>query len=117
MTSEHDQAIFEAAIKLGALYHQWVGTPISPETAETIEAAIEQSVMLQPFVTSIRVRLDKGLMKPHSFGYSELQGLMYNVEITTEVGRAGCRARLRPKGDYPLMEIVECYERSSVSNH
>ena len=26
-TSDREQAIFEAGIKLGALYHQWVGTP------------------------------------------------------------------------------------------
>jgi len=31
--SDREQAIFEAGIKLGALYHQWVGTPISQESA------------------------------------------------------------------------------------
>ncbi|MBQ3684350.1 MAG: hypothetical protein II925_02025, partial [Methanomicrobium sp.] len=35
------QAVFEAGIKLGALYHQWVGTPISPKTAASVEKAIE----------------------------------------------------------------------------
>ncbi len=29
MESDREQAVFEAGIKLGALYHQWVGTPIS----------------------------------------------------------------------------------------
>jgi len=48
MASEHDQAIFEAAIKLGALYHQWVGTPVSPSTASVLESAIQESVSLQP---------------------------------------------------------------------
>ena len=33
MITERDRAIFEAGIKLGALYHQWVGTPISKKSA------------------------------------------------------------------------------------
>ena len=70
MTSDRDQAIFEAGIELGALYHQWVGTPISPQTAEVIEEAIEQAVGLQPFVEEITVRLDTRRMRPNEFGYS-----------------------------------------------
>lgn len=107
MTTEREQAIFEAGIKLGALYHQWVGTPVSPGTAPGLENAIEKSVSLQPFVKQIQVSLDTGRMSPNSFGYSELQGLMFQVEIATRVGHASCRARLRPEGEYPLMEIVE----------
>jgi len=30
MTSNQEQAVFEAGIKLGALYHQWVGHPHLP---------------------------------------------------------------------------------------
>jgi hypothetical protein len=107
MISEREQAAFEAGIKLGALYHQWVGTPIAPETAETVERAIERSVRLQPFVEEVQVRLDRGLMRPHSKGYSELSGMMFEVRITTRIGGALCRAVLKPRGDYPLMEILE----------
>jgi hypothetical protein len=107
MISEREQAAFEAGIKLGALYHQWVGTPIAPETADMVEKTIEKSVRLQPFVEEVRVRLDRSLMKPHSKGYSELSGMMFQVQITTRVGNASCRAGLTPRGDYPLMEILE----------
>jgi hypothetical protein len=107
MISEREQAAFEAGIKLGALYHQWVGTPIAPETAGTVETTIEKSVRLQPFVEEVQVRLDRSLMKPHSKGYSELSGMMFRVQITTRVGNASCRAVLSPHGDYPLMEILE----------
>jgi dihydroneopterin aldolase len=112
MASERDQAIFGAAIKLGALYHQWVGTPVSPSTASTLESAIQESVSLQPFVYDIRVSLEQSQMTENVFGYSELKGTMFKVDIITKVGSACCHARLQRKGDYPLMEIVSCYEDS-----
>ncbi|MDY3203221.1 MAG: dihydroneopterin aldolase family protein, partial [Methanocorpusculum sp.] len=72
MATDRENAVFEAAIKLGALYHQFVGTPISRSTAEIVEAAIESAVSLQPYVTKITVRLDKNLMNENPYGYSEL---------------------------------------------
>ncbi|OPX69919.1 MAG: Dihydroneopterin aldolase [Methanoregulaceae archaeon PtaB.Bin108] len=107
MHTAREQAIFEAGIKLGALYHQWVGTPVSPEIASSLESAIQKSVKLQPHVEKIRVRLDRSLMEPNVFGYSELRGLMFDVEITTRVEEESCRARLIRKDEYPMMEIVE----------
>jgi dihydroneopterin aldolase len=110
MTTDHEQAIFEAAIKLGALYHQWVGSPVSRASAESLEKAIEKSVILQPCVEEISVRLDRSLMTPNDYGYSEVKGLMFNVEIVTRVGFSYCHAKLSPKGEYPFMEIVECMD-------
>ena len=117
MISEKDRAIFEAGIKLGALYHQWVGTPISRESAGSIESAIEKAVILQPFVEQITVRLDRALMTQNVFGYSELSGLMFDVEIVTRVGFTYCRARLAPENGYPLMRVVECYAIAEISHH
>lgn len=117
MTSDREQAIFEAGIKLGALYHQWVGTPISPQTAEVIEEAIEQAVGLQPFVEEITVQLDRSRMRPNEFGYSELSGLMFDVVIVTRHGDATCRARLAPHDDYPLMEVLGCRDAPPVPDH
>lgn len=107
MVTDREQAIFEAAVKLGALYHQWVGTPVSTATAPYIEKAIEESVKLQPYVDEVSVRLDRELMSPNMFGYSELKGLMFHVEVVTRVGGAICRAGLHPRGEYPMMEIIE----------
>jgi len=117
MKSDREQAVFEAGIKLGALYHQWVGTPISRASAASVEAAIEKAVILQPFVEEITVRLDRDLMTENVFGYSELCGLMFDVEITTRVGFTYCRARLSPSRGYPLMQVVECSEIPPVSGH
>ncbi|WP_148277618.1 dihydroneopterin aldolase family protein [Methanoregula formicica] len=112
MTNDREQAVFEAGIKLGALYHQWVGTPISRISAASVEKAIEQAVILQPFVEEITVRLDRSLMNENRFGYSELSGMMFDVEIITRVGFTYCRARLSPENGYPLMKIVDCHEIS-----
>ncbi len=117
MKSDRELACFEAGIKLGALYHQWVGTPISRKSAESVETAIEKAVVLQPFVEEITVHLDRKLMTENVFGYSELAGLMFDVEITTRVGFAYCRARLHPDANYPLMQIVECHEIPHISHH
>lgn len=115
--NDREQAIFEAGIKLGALYHQWVGTPISRDSAASVEKAIEQAVILQPCVEEITVRLDRNLMTANRFGYSELSGMMYDVEIITRVGFTYCRARLSPENGYPLMKIVECHEIKAVPGH
>lgn len=112
MVTSQDQAVFEAGIKLGALYHQWVGTPVAQNSAASLESAIEQAVILQPFVEEITVRLDRKLMTHNVFGYSELSGLMFNVDIVTRVGFSYCRARLLPQKGYPLMQIIECNETS-----
>ena len=100
-----------------SFYHQWVGTPISRKSAVSVESAIEQAVILQPFVEEITVRLDRDKMVKNSFGYSELCGLMLDVEIITRVKFTYCKARLSPEDGYPLMQIVECYAITENSRH
>jgi len=117
MPSEREQAIFEAAIKLGALYHQFVGTPVSRTTASSLETAIQESISLQPYVRDVRVSIDRGQMEENLYGYSELKGTMLTVDVITRVGDACCHARLKRKGDYPLMEIIRCYEEPQNTDH
>ena len=117
MRTDREQVVFEAGIKLGALYHQWVGTPISRNSASSVETAIEKAVILQPCVEEITVHLNRNLMTENAFGYSELSGLMFDVDILTRVGFAYCRAQLLPENGYPLMKIVECHEIPGVSHH
>jgi hypothetical protein len=117
MVTDRERAAFEAGIKLGALYHQWVGAPVSVATAETLEKAIEASVSLQPAVERVRVRLDRDLMSPNAFGYSEVAGLMYDVELISRVGKARCTATLSRFEDYPLMSLVACDETPPDPGH
>ena len=117
MISARERAAFEAGIKLGALYHQWVGTPVSPATAGGIEAAIRDAVRLQPAVEEIAVALDRSRMTLNSFGYSELSGMMFSVRVTTRVEGVSCLAQLHPSGDYPLMEILTIDEAAGNSHN
>jgi hypothetical protein len=106
MISDREKAAFEAGIKLGALYHQWTGTPVSPQTAATLETAMERSVSLQPFVEKVRVRLDRERIVLNSFGYGEVRGEQFEVLLATKVNSARCRAALTYEKGYPLMKIV-----------
>ena len=107
MATDRENAVFEAAIKLGALYHQFVGTPISRANAGKVEAAIESAVSLQPYVTHIEVHLDQSLMNENPFGYSELTGAMYHAVIETRFEDEICRAQLKFENGYPMMKILE----------
>ena len=53
--NNRDRAVFEAGIKLGALYHQFVGTPINTDMLDGLARMIEESIGVQPFVRSISV--------------------------------------------------------------
>ena len=49
--SIRERAVFEAGIKLAAVYHQFIGTPISASNAESLERAIEEGVNLFGYTT------------------------------------------------------------------
>ena len=116
MISDRERAAFEAGIKLGALYHQWVGTPVSRESAGSLEQAMENAHGQQPYVTDISVCLDRDAMVPNSFGYSELSGLMLSVELTVRVNQASCHVSLSREGEYPMMRIERIDEDSEISD-
>lgn len=108
-TSDRDNALFEAGIKLGALYHQFIGTPVSTETAEMLERAIERSVALQPWVNSVEVSIDREKVSEieNQFKYCELSGVMLDVKVVVLYGQVEVHARLKYEDemDYPLMRV------------
>jgi len=108
--SDRDQALFEAGIKLGALYHQFTGSPVNLKTATSLEKAIQESISVQPFVEEISVSIDRKKLKEKlngKFGYTELQGPMLNVWIKVKYGQARVFVRMQyePALAYPLMKI------------
>ncbi|MDY6931500.1 MAG: dihydroneopterin aldolase family protein [Halobacteriota archaeon] len=114
MINDRDNALFEAGIKLGALYHQFVGSPVSLETVESLEDAIEKSISLQPYVSYVRVGIDRSTIKErlNSFGYCELEGKMLDVDILVNVGTIEVKAGISYERDmeYPLMVIKDVTE-------
>lgn len=113
--TDRDNALFEAGIKLGALYHQFTGSPLNLRTASSLEKAIQESISVQPYVEEISVKIDRNMLKSKlndEFGYSELQGSMLKVKITVKYGSAKVRVGMEydPELNYPLMKIMEIEE-------
>ncbi len=109
--SDRDRALFEAGIKLGALYHQFTGTPVSTETVEELKTAIERSVSLQPWVSSVEVKIDREKVRKceneNQFRYCELSGEMLDVKVVVRYRAVEVHARVKyeEEMDYPLMRV------------
>ncbi len=109
--TDRERAIFEGGISMGALFHQFVGTPVSIETSSSLEKAIEESILLQPAVVDVKVLLNKTLIKEESgsMGYTSLEGNMLDIEITTKINEkyiTTCISYVEEL-DYPLMFVKE----------
>ena len=110
LVGDREQALFEAGIKLGGIFHQFVGTPVSPRTRTSLARAIEEAVSLQPFVRTVHVRILPGREAPPGkgrFAYRYLTAPMLEVRLEVVVGRERVRASLRYRRDlrYPLMQV------------
>jgi hypothetical protein len=105
-----DRAAFEAGIKLGAIVHQFVGTPVTPATAADLERAIESAARLQPGVVDVRVRIDRGRLAVRGpYAYGTLSEDLLHVEVSIRIGAATAVGVLRfvPELDYPLMYLKD----------
>ena len=110
--TDRDNALFEAGIKLGALYHQFTGSPVNLKTVSSLEQAIQESISVQPFVESISVKINRDLLKSKlnsEFGYTELQGPMLEVKITVKYGSSRVKVAMGFDSElnYPLMKIKD----------
>ncbi len=106
--NERDRAAFEAGIKLGSIYHQYVGAPLTRDTARDLERAIEAGTRVQPLVEDVRVRIDRKRLRSRGpYKYASLAEDMFTAEVTIRVGRARATGVLRfvPELDYPLMYL------------
>ena len=114
--SDRDQALFEAGIKLGALYHQFIGTPLTLEGIPFLEKAIEKSIGAQPFTEQIQVRIHSDLVQKelNSFDYAELKGPMLFVTLRIRCNTAVVTAVLEydEQLNYPLMKIQSIQDDS-----
>ncbi|PSP54939.1 hypothetical protein BRC82_08035 [Halobacteriales archaeon QS_1_67_19] len=109
--SDRESACFEAGVKFGALYHQFAGTPVSPATASSLEAAIEESIENQPFCESVTVEiLTEKLAAEIDHGYTELTGRFMEVEIVVEREGVEVRTRMEMEDGYPLMRVESVSE-------
>ncbi len=109
--SDRERAAFEAGIKLGTIYHQFVGVPLSSKNVDTLEKAIEAGSKVQPFVEDVKVRIDREkLRSKHGvYDYVSLTGDMLDVTLVVRYKTAKAKASMKFIKDmnYPLMFIEE----------
>jgi len=100
---------FELGIKLGALFHQFVGTPVSSKNIDKLESAMESTTESQAFVKSAEVDIkpEKSSSDDGPFDYTTLTGDM--IEAKVEVGYKDITAigkmKYIEKMNYPLMYV------------
>ncbi len=103
------EACFEAGIKFGTLYHQFAGTPVSPESSDSLAKAIEEAVENQPFCSSVTVEiLDDELraeLADSPAEYTELTGRFMEVEIAIDYEGVEVLATMAMEGGYPRMRL------------
>ena len=109
-----ERAIFEGAISMGALFHQFVGTPFNKTNIASLEKAMEESFALQPCIEKVEVsidldRLDNAMTE---FEYTSLSGDMLDVKIYSKVDDvlAVIRIKFIEELNYPLMFVEEIIE-------
>jgi len=111
MCSDGERAAFEAGIKLGGLFHQYVGTPLSLDNVVSLEEAIERACLVQPFVERIKVNIDRrGLSKKSGlYDYTTLTGDRLDVSmcIVCQGFRVEARLAYDRELEYPLMWIED----------
>lgn len=112
--STKERAMFEAGIKMGTIYHQFVGVPVDQNSVETLEAAMEKGILVQPYVEDVKVRIDRSVFgnKRDEYSYVSLTGEMLDVilKISIENVRVTAEMRYDPVLKYPLMYISDVEE-------
>jgi len=118
--TQRERAIFEGAITLGALYHQFIGVPVSrdPRILEALKSCMEACMSLQPYKEKVEVKIRSDMItgeKKHPFDYETLKGKHLDVKITSKYGgaRAVLRMRYIPELDYTLMYVESITEEPS----
>ncbi|UXM84239.1 dihydroneopterin aldolase family protein [Methanococcus aeolicus] len=104
--SDRERAVFEGGITMGALFHQFVGAPISSKNKEIMEKSIEESMKNQPCVEDIWVEI---LGAPENDKYISLSGEMLNVKLKIKINNTLAVLKLKyiKELDYPLMYVEE----------
>ena len=115
--TDRERAIFEGAIALGAIYHQFVGTPICKDkkVIGALEETIGKTMRLQPYRESVEVKINTDLIKgqkKHPYDYETLKGKHLDLRVKTRYGSARATVRMRyiPKIDFTLMYIEKLEE-------
>ena len=102
-------ACFEAGIKFGSLYHQFAGTPVSPDSADSLARAIEESIENQPHCESVTVTIReeplRAAIAESGADYTELTGRFLDVSMTIDYEGSVVETSMAMEDGYPLMQV------------
>ena len=111
LISKRERAIFEGAITMGALFHQFIGTPVSSETVDGIEKAIKEAMELQPCINEVKIVINRDMLGQvkNEFQYVSLSGDMLDIKVFSEYEghMAVIRLKFIEELQYPLMYVEE----------
>ncbi|MGB8233134.1 MAG: dihydroneopterin aldolase family protein [Methanobacterium sp.] len=109
--SKRERAIFEGAITMGALFHQFIGAPISIKNVESLEKSIEDSMMLQPCIIKVEIKIDRKILEKikNEYNYISLTGEMLDVRVVSDYSgkKAVIRLKFIEELNYPLMYVED----------
>jgi hypothetical protein len=107
--TDSEAACFEAGVKFGSLYHQFAGTPISPDSADSLATAMAEAIENQPHCAEVTVEIREDALREEiadqSADYTEFTGRFAEVEMTIEYEGVAVETSMRMDGDYPLMAV------------
>ncbi|HEV2317436.1 MAG TPA: dihydroneopterin aldolase family protein [Thermoplasmata archaeon] len=106
-----ERLLFEAGIKLGGVFHQYIGVPVAPKSAAGLARAIADAVRLQPYVVDAEVRIRPAAGGPTGggrYGYRYLSAEMLRATVHLRDGELEISARVDyvPELRYPLMRVT-----------
>lgn len=112
--NNRERAIFEGAISMGGLFHQFVGTPVSKESIESLKIAMTQAIELQPGIDKVEIIIDEKKLNEQlsDFDYTDLNGELLDIKIYSKIEtvRVIVRMKFIDELNYPLMYIEDISE-------
>lgn len=104
-----ERGTFEAGIKLATVYHQFVGSPFNIDTVDMLERTIEKTIAVQPYVSYVRIKIDRSRLVSGGdrYSYLSLTGDMIDATVKIDIDGTVVTAEMRYDEElkYPLMFI------------
>jgi hypothetical protein len=95
------------------LFHQFIGTPVSSESVDSLEKSIADAMTLQPCINKVEINIDREILGKieNEFDYISLTGEMLDVKVVSDYSdkRAVIRLKFIAELNYPLMFVEEVY--------
>jgi len=108
--TDAEAACFEAGIKFGTLYHQFAGTPVAPDSTDSLERAMEDAIENQPFCVSVTVTIHESRVREaidHAESYTELTGALMDVQMQIAYEEIDVETAMAMEDGYPRMRVVD----------